>query len=50
MEKFIQHYTRFRAHCESYDLELRMHRATVHRICRVLHDSAVGATPWLQVQ
>jgi len=48
MEKFIQHYTRFRAHCESYDLELRMHRATVHRICRVLHDSAVGATPWLQ--
>jgi hypothetical protein len=49
MDRFIQHYTRYRAHSDSLALEQKMHSTNLHRICHSLHDSAIGAIPWLQV-
>lgn len=49
MDRFIHHYTRFRAHSDSLALEQNMHATNLHRIRSSLHSSAIGTIPWLQV-
>jgi hypothetical protein len=49
MDRFIHHYTRYRAHSDSLALEQKMHTTNIHRIRHSLHASAIGTNPWLQV-
>jgi hypothetical protein len=49
MERFLQYFSRFKAHSDSVQLELNMHNATINRLRAALRGSAVGAIPWLQV-
>jgi hypothetical protein len=49
MDRFIQHYSRFRAHSDSLALEKNMHTTNLNRIRAALHSSAAESIPWLQV-
>lgn len=36
MERFLHHFTRFRSHEDSYNMECKMHMDTLERLCRIL--------------